>query len=72
MKKIAAVWKGKDPGVFTDLVGKGVKASYLDDGRITAIHGTLLAAENGFLTIDGEKGVQVIVADDIIKVEEER
>ena len=72
MKKIAAAWRGKDPGVFSELVGKSVRASYRDEGRIRTCHGTLLAAENGFLTIDGEKGVQVIATDDLIKVEEER
>ena len=69
---MAAVSGGKDPGVFSELVGKGVRASYRDEGHIRTAYGTLLAAENGFLTLDGEKGVQVIVTDDLIKVEEER
>ncbi len=70
MKKVA-VRRGNDFGVFSELVGKSVKVSYLDEGRVSTIHGTLLAAENGFLTIDGERGVEVVAQDDLIKVEEE-
>ena len=71
MKKIAAVKRGKNPEVFSEFVGKSVKVSYLDDGHIMALHGTLLAAEKGGLTIDGENGVQVISADRLLNVEEE-
>ena len=70
MKKIA-VRRGKDSGVFSELVGKSVKVSYRDNGRIMTLHGTLLAAENGGLTIDGENGVQVISADRLLNVEED-